>query len=57
MLSAGSLCVIVLQTGEEKSSVNNFDVPRLRFILTLIVDRVIAFVNRQFYEQLEVKAF
>ena len=49
--------MIVLQTTEEKSSVNNFDVPRLRLIMTLIVDRLIAFVNRQFYEQLEVKAF
>ena len=27
MLPAESLCVIVLQTREEKSSVNNFDVP------------------------------
>ena len=49
MLSAASLCVIVLQTREEKSSVNNFDVPRLRFILTLIVDRLPAVVIFCFY--------
>ena len=29
-------------TNQKKSSVNNFDVPRLRFILTLIVDRLLA---------------
>ena len=49
--------MIVLQTREEKSSVNNFDVPRLRFILTLIVDRLLAVCKSIFFEQLEVKAF
>ena len=57
MLSAGSLCVIVLQSREEKSSVNNFDVPRLRFILTLIVDRLLAVCKSIIFWAVRSKSF
>ena len=57
MLPAESLCVIVLQNREEKSSVNNFDVPRLRFILTLIVDRLLAVCKSIIFRAVRSKSF
>ena len=48
----GSLCLIVLETTEEKSWINSFDLPPPNedvhswgFILTLIVDRLRVFVR------------